>query len=66
VARQRNAVYVYAVRTQQDVADELGITRARVMQLEQSGLAKLRKALGAEDAAPELRICGRPKRGGRR
>jgi DNA-directed RNA polymerase sigma subunit (sigma70/sigma32) len=34
-----------AIRTQAEVAKELGISRARVMQIEQSALRKLRKAL---------------------
>lgn len=35
----------WAIRTQAEVARALGISRARVKQLEQSGLGKLRKAL---------------------
>jgi DNA-directed RNA polymerase sigma subunit (sigma70/sigma32) len=38
------------VRTQQEVADALGISRARVMQLEQSALRKMRLALIRADA----------------
>jgi DNA-directed RNA polymerase sigma subunit (sigma70/sigma32) len=34
-----------AIRTQEEVARALGISRARVKQLEQSGLEKLRRAL---------------------
>jgi len=34
-----------AIRTQEEVARELGISRARVGQLEQSALRKLRRAL---------------------
>lgn len=38
------------VRTQQEVADELGLTRARIMQIEQKALRKIRKALGLDEA----------------
>ena len=38
----------YVLRTQQEVADLLGCTRARVMQIERGAMRKLRRALGAE------------------
>lgn len=40
------------VKTQQEVANELGLSRARVMQLEQSAMRKIRKGLGIKEPKP--------------
>lgn len=48
-----------ALRTQQEVADVLGISRARVMQLEQSALRKIRRALGVDATGEDLAACRR-------
>ena len=37
----------YAVLTQQEVADALGLSRARIQQLEQSGMRRLRSLIEA-------------------
>lgn len=44
-------IAAYAVKTQDEVASALGISRARVQQIEQSGLRKLRAIIEARRAA---------------
>ncbi len=51
------------IRTQQQVADALGISRTRVIQLERKALAKICAALDLEDPyAVKISPNGRPKR----
>jgi transcriptional regulator with XRE-family HTH domain len=51
------------VRTQQQVADALGISRTRVIQLERSALAKICRALDLENPYAVKRLPnGRLKR----
>lgn len=52
-------VDAYAVMTQQEVADALGISAARVGQLERRALAKVRAAMGIEEPEPGYRVDGR-------
>ena len=48
----------FFARTHQEVADELGISRVRVQQLEARALEKLRLALGVDDVAVTMRELG--------
>lgn len=50
----------WAIRTQDEVAAAMGISRTRVQQLERSAIAKIRKALGVTLCAIALSLaaCG--------
>jgi DNA-directed RNA polymerase sigma subunit (sigma70/sigma32) len=46
--KARNAFFRTASMSQQEVADVLGVTRQRVLQIEQQALSKIKKAIQSE------------------